>query len=630
MNYKQIRKAFTDFYNSKGYVTHAPSTINCYDGDTLFTIAGMKQFSKFYLGQPYVKPHVLTIQPCIRVDDLDVIKTSNIHSSLFEMLGAFSFTKIHKRFVITNMLEFFESVGINRKNLIATTHTDDDESFGIWQELLGNQVIRLQTNFWSMGEYGVCGPCTELYYNVHNLTNLNEIAMLIQNSSPNMIEIGNSVLMSYNRTPNGLEPLKEKYLDMGLGLSRIACVINGTFNVYKTDIIEIHTLLQENKIVTDSVINACWIMKEGIESGNTGREYVLRKLIRRALFHDLNIPIDSVLNIMARIYDNAEFINKKTFIQEQFQKEKTLFETILINAKKMLNKMYSAAEFAVLHHTYGVPLEIIYMHVNDQEIINDIQKELEVHKNKSKNFAADTVVYNLPTTCTYYDQIACDSTIVFVEQREDRTLIVTQESCFYPRGGGQAGDRGTINNVKVLNTIKKNITFTDIVIIHECEKCQINVSDKVHMKIDVNYRNGNMRAHSGLHLVGEYIIRKLNCKQCGSSVESDRARIDVGAVKSEVDKIIKDAITHANDAIAQKIQTNVRVVPIEETVNALKDGEYSDMVREVIMGEYSDQLCGGTHVFNTGQIGFIRLVCVETKAKGVTRITITTNHETPM
>lgn len=627
MTYKKIREMFRNFYNSKGYKTHKPSTINCYDGDTLFTIAGMKQFSRFYLGEPYNEPHLLTIQPCIRVDDLSVIETSNIHSSSFEMLGAFSFKQINKEFAINNMLGFFESVGINRSEIIATTHINDDESFKIWTNLLGNKVIRLESNFWAMGEYGVCGPCTEVYYNVKNLTNLNEIKSLIENSSQNMIEIGNSVFMSYNRTINGLELLKETYLDMGLGLGRIACVLNKSFNIYTTDIQVIHELLQENKVVTDSIITACRIMKEGIEPGNTGRQYVLRKLIRRALFHNSEIPIGKILNYLSEIYEDQDFIHQKEFIINVIEQEKKLFEQILLNSKKLLQNSATAEDFAILNHTHGVPLEIIHMHVNNTEMIDQINLELEKHKQKSKAYAADTVEYNIPTICSYYTKNECISTVVYVEQRDNDTFIVTEESCFYPRGGGQAGDQGTINHIVVKNTTKKNITFDKMVIIHQCEKYDFKVGDKVHMKIDVEYRQANTRAHSALHLVGEYIMRKLDCKQKGSNVQNDEARIDLSALKSEIALVIDDAIKYANQAIAQAIPSNIELVPIEQAANSLKDGEYGEIVRRVQFGEYSDQLCGGTHVLNTKDIGNIKLKSYSTKAAGITRVSIRTYNK---
>lgn len=624
MKYKDIRILFKTFFSHNGYTLHSASKVNCYDGDTLFTIAGMKQFKHLYMCKN-TSSSLMTIQPCIRVNDLESIKYSNIHSSLFEMMGVFSFTNVNKQKVIQDMLNFFIHLGIKQCNLIATTHIDDDESYDIWVKLLGkNKVLKLKSNFWSMGEYGVCGPCTEVYYNVNDIQNLSEIEKLIEGGDTSLIEIGNSVFMSYNNTPAGMEKINETCLDMGIGLGRIACVLNKSFNVYKTDIKEIYNLLNQNKVVTDRIITSFWIMKEGVVPGATGRSYVLRKLLRSVFLVMKEIPIEQVLNIMSDIYEDDNFIKQNEFIINNIKYEIDLFNDILNKVDKLIKTAKTGKDFAILYHTYGVPLEIIQHYITDKQE-KDLIQEIDKHKEKSKIYSNKTIDYNVPTKCIYYDHLQCESKIVFIEQKEDYTLVVTEKSCFYPQGGGQVGDQGTINDVKVINTIKKNINFDECVIIHECEKGPLKLNDIVVLKVNQEYRNANTRAHSGLHLLGEYIMRKLDCKQQGSNVCDDKARIDVTASKASVEAIIDDAIAFANKAINEKIDTIVQYVPEKETVDSLKDeGGYGDIVRVVKIPKYSNQLCGGTHVQNTKDIGKVMLHKIKNIGKGITRIIILT------
>ena len=632
--YKQIEHDFISFFVNKGYTQYDAIPINSNDNNTFFTIAGMKQFIDCFL-QKKVSSHdkIVNCQPCIRLTDLH--NNTSRHTSMFLMLGLFRFDLgFDKKDIIQGIYDFYHSVGIDMNRIYITVHEDRLDDYESACNINGNKVIKMPDNFWSMGAYGPCGTCVEFYYNYTDVVDLNEIKSLIVGGGSEILEIGNIVFIDQTKTPDGIESLGRTFVDTGLGLSRISQILNDKDSVYETDIYSLKQYIKnkdmENPII-DAIITSCFIMKEGVAPGAEGRNYVLRKILRKALFYERDINIIPILHQLYEIFGDFNFLNKQEFIEHKISQERDLLNRVIEKSSKILDQCSDAASYAVANHTHGVPMELIEIHVKyNEQMINDINAELDKHKRASAQ-KSNVIDFKIPTNTCFYEKMECDTEIMYVEQKDDCTLIVTKDSCFYPTSGGQQGDKGLIINdgveVKVDEARKQNITFDEFIVIHKCQKNDLKSGDKVHLKVDQVFRQANTRAHSALHIFAEQIMRDYNACQVGSFVCNDYARIDLNVAFAAADRvqIMQKYVDRANECISKCIDSVIELVSMKSlNESTLYDTgvPYGDMVRRMVVNGYSNQLCGGTHVKNVSEIKKISLLKVSSIGAGKTRIEI--------
>ncbi len=633
--YKQIEKDFISFFVNRGYTQYNAIPINSNDNNTFFTIAGMKQFIDYFL-QKKVSSHdkIVNCQPCIRLTDLH--NNTSRHTSMFLMLGLFRFDLgFDKKDIIQGIYDFYNSIGIDMNRIYITVHEDRFDDCESACQINNNKVIKMPDNFWSMGTYGPCGTCVEFYYNYTDVVNLDEIKSLIAGGGSEILEIGNIVFIDQTKTPNGIESLGRTFVDTGLGLSRISQILNGKNSIYETDIYSLKQYIKnkdmENPII-DAIITSCFIMKEGVAPGAEGRNYVLRKILRKALFYERDINIIPILHELYEIFGDFDFLNKQEFIEHKISQERDLLNKVIDKSHKILSQCSDAVSYAVANHTHGVPMELIEIHVKySNQMLDGINVELDKHKQASaKN--SNVIDFKIPTNTSFYEKMECDTEVMYVEQKDDCTLIVTKDSCFYPTSGGQQGDKGLMivadgTTVKVNEARKQNITFDEFIVIHKCQKTDVKSGDKVLLQVDQEFRESNTRAHTALHIFSEQIMKDFNAKQVGSYVCNDYARIDLNVAFASADrtKIIQKYVDRANECISKNIESVIEYVPMKSlNESTMYDDSvpYGDTVRCVVIDGYSNQLCGGTHVKNVSEIKKISLRKVSSIGAGKTRIEI--------
>lgn len=661
-----IKNKFINFFVEKGHFFHPHSPLAPSESDTtLFTIAGMKQFSDYFLGHkqsPYKR--IVTCQPCLRTNDLENVGKTKRHHSFFEMLGNFTFGDYFKEDAINFAYEFLvKHLQIDFKFLYFTVFHTDLESYNIWCNLVGeSRVLKMETddNFWSAGNLGPCGPCTEIYFDttMGKTRNLNDFKESILTGSDEFLEIWNLVFMEYEKTANGLVELKNKCVDTGMGLERITSVYEKVFDNYLTSsfkpIVEKINTEAENiiasKIITDHLKAIVFLLGEGLLPSHDGRGYILRNLIRRCCLYvqKLSKYVDLTWNNLGNY--NKDFVNKDEIIKI-IDREEESFAKTLEKAKKMLENKENINEQDVfmLYETYGLPLEITgeflqKREINiDWQIVEDLkQKHSEISKQKIQiNF--DQVTKQLD-----YDTYECTAKVLFLQLIEENGflsstnssqinsrnqllhfILVSDQSCFYGKGGGQEGDRGEIifknNKIEVYDTIRQKISNDEYILLHFCKLIdgEIKVGDSIEMKIDRNLRQSRTRAHSGTHLFVDYFIKNHNFEVCGSFVDEDYFRIDLNiGNEKNLKEIAQNAIEYVKNIIAKSINSlityenfqDVKDITIKEHFN------YGSVVRIIDFPGCSKQLCGGTHVKNTSEIENIAIKRITAKQAGVRRI----------
>jgi alanyl-tRNA synthetase len=661
--YKNIRKEFINYFNKKNHINLPPSPLILKDENTLFTVAGMKQFSNIFLGHEKSKiPCATTIQPCLRMggkhNDYDTIGTTSRHLTLFEMMGNFSFQNYFKEEAIFYAYDFLINVlNIDIKHLYITVFHTDTESYNIWKKLINEEkIIYIETsdNFWKSTEYGPCGPCSEIYYDTKENNNLSKesIKNSIIKGEERFLEIWNLVFMQYNETPEGLINLDGGFIDTGMGLERITSVLNKSFDNFQSPglkktfnfLYEQNKNIYESRIVADHMRSILFLINEGLRPGGEFHEYALRKLIRRAslYYKDLGSLVNYVIEDMPDYFFNLDKV------LEILEQEIDYFYINLKKCENLILKEENINEDFIfkMYETYGMPLDISQEILKDRKIdwnqVNQLKKN---HQEKSRQKL--NVHYNVCTNICYYDNLHIKTDVQFLSSydenkydyagensiKNDNFLMITKESCFYPTGGGQCGDIGIFFNSngqgKILNTIKQNITPDNFIVIHICsmENGFINLGDSIEIQVDKETRNGRTRAHSATHLFGEYFMKKYEYTQAGSFVDNDYFRLDL-----KIDNIsnkncineeeIEEGIKYIEDAIRQQIKTDIKYENFNEIKNTLTlvGYEYGNTVRVVNFPEYSRQLCGGTHVKNTSEILKFQFIKESSIKKGIRRI----------
>ena len=678
MKSQEIRNAFLEFFKNKDhkYVRSSP-VVPIDDPTLLFTNAGMNQFKPIFLDekQPdFIR--AVNSQKCIRVsgkhNDLEEVGVDTFHHTFFEMLGNWSFGDYYKEDAIRWAWELFTEVwGLDKNRLWATVFHDDDEAFDLWPKVTDIDPSRVlkcgkKDNFWEMGETGPCGPCSEIHYYIGD--DLSEQTPDGVNQSDLYWELWNLVFIQNNRLEDGsLENLSAKHVDTGAGFERIVSVLQGTYNNYSTDLFKplikkteeiTGQLFEKNQVpfqvIADHIRMLSFSIADGGLPGNDGRGYVLRRILRRAARFGRNLHqnepfiyklVDTLGNIMGETF--PEIIEKKSHIEKVIKAEESAFSDTLdrgLNHFEKLvlslsNNVISGEEAFRLYDTFGFPLDLTQLISREKGLSVDekgFNDAMEKQRNRAKaagKFVVESssIKWKSLIECddsifTGYDTLTELAHICRYSIKDEQILIVLDKTPFYAESGGQVGDCGTIKGEGIdliVNDVKKDGDS----FIHYCTG-NLEISKKIEVSCEVDYdRRQNIRKnHTATHLMHKAmkVVLGDHVQQAGSLVSPDYLRFDV----THFEKINTDEITEIEKIVNSQILLNSSLEESTKTFNeAKKEGaiamfgeKYGDEVRVVTISDFSKELCGGTHVIQTGDIGLFKIIEESSLASGVRRI----------
>ena len=683
MKSTEIRQSFIDFFKDRGHQFIRSSPVVPNDDPTLlFTNAGMNQFKPIFLNQTTPKNlRAVNSQKCIRVsgkhNDLEEVGVDTFHHTFFEMLGNWSFGDYYKKEAIQWAWELFTEVwGLDKDRLWATVYEDDDEAFDLWTEvtdIADNRVLRCgkKDNFWEMGETGPCGPCSEIHYYVGDDPENQDPKGV--NNTDEYWELWNLVFIQNNRIDaNTLEDLPEKHVDTGAGLERIATVIQGKKSNYDSDLFlpiihKIESLsdftYEDNpipfRVISDHIRMLCFSIVDGALPSNEGRGYVLRRILRRAARFGRSIDlvepflfklVPTVGEVMGSIF--SEVVDKRSHIEKVIRAEEVSFNQTLDRGINHFDKIISkldgdeigGADAFKLYDTYGFPLDLTELMARERELTVDVDgfdSEMAEQKKRAKDagkFKGSTdstewIIVSEEDDSIFlgYESLESKSQIRRYTFQGDSILVVLDQTPFYAESGGQIGDMGTINGQGVELTVsdvkKENNSF-----IHIC-KGVMTEQGEVNCKVDSSRRQSTMNNHTATHLMYKalkYILGD-HVNQAGSLVHPDYLRFDI----THFEKITADQIKEIESIVNQQILLNTK---LDVTIKSFDDAKaagaealfgekYGDEVRVVRVGDYSLELCGGTHVKQTGDIGSFKITEEASLSSGVRRIVAITGQK---
>ncbi|OGT71471.1 MAG: alanine--tRNA ligase [Gammaproteobacteria bacterium RIFCSPLOWO2_12_47_11] len=687
----EIRSIFLDYFHDKGHeIVPSSSLVPANDPTLLFTNAGMVQFKDVFLGleeRPYKR--ATTSQRCVRAggkhNDLENVGYTARHHTFFEMLGNFSFGDYFKREAITYAWEFLTRVlQIPASRLWVTVFEKDDEAADIWLNGIGVTKDRFsrcgdKDNFWSMGDTGPCGPCSEIFYD-HGPSIAGSPPGSTDQESDRYIEIWNLVFTQYNRDMKGnLTPIPHPSVDTGMGLERIAAVMQGVHNNYEIDLFQ-HLIqsvqqLAKNKqaeitsmqVIADHVRSCAFLITDGVMPANEGRGYVLRRIIRRAIRHGNKLGINgpffyklvkSLDEVMGDAYPELHHASQgvaKILKQEEERFAETLEQGLkhLESAiAKMSGKRIPGADVFKLYDTYGFPVDLTADIARERGLTldtNGFNKCMAEQRERARAASKfDIDLSNIPdadhfTEFSGYECLEQECTITALYQ-DGRTVtginagesggVILNTTPFYAESGGQIGDKGQLVTDGIIFDVrdtqkqgKAHIHIGDLI------QGKLQLGQKITAKVDQLTRISSVRNHSATHLLhaalryvlGEHVVQK------GSLVAPDRLRFDFAHTEPLSDDEIKKIEWLVNHKILENVETEINIMPLDE---ALKSGamslfgeKYQDTVRVLkIGGSFSTELCGGTHVHRTGDIGLMKIIAESGIASGVRRIEAVTGE----
>ena len=688
-----IRDKFLKFYESRQHKILPSASLIPEDPTVMLTIAGMLPFKPIFLGQRKApQPRATTVQKCIRTNDIENVGRTARHHTFFEMLGNFSFGDYFKEQAITWAWELSTQVyQLPADRIIPSVFKKDDEAFAIWRDKIGIPEHRIQRmgeadNFWKSGITGPCGPCSELYYDFH--PELGDDKIDLEDDS-RFIEFYNLVFMQYNRDVEGnLTPLENKNIDTGLGLERMAQILQQVPNNYETDLIlpiiktaaEIasidYALADEKtktslKVIGDHIRAAVHMIADGVNASNVGRGYILRRLIRRVVRHGRLIGIEG--NFIDRVAETAIALSesaypnvreREEYIKNQLQREESEFLKTLERGEKLLVEIIAKAanlgqqeisgeDAFRLYDTFGFPLELTQEIAEEQGLSVDLagfEAEMEEQKKRSnnsgsidltaKNALGEIIKNNSDTNFLGYTKSVTRSQVMgIVVAKEtggqnaqaaspgDVVQVVLDQTPFYGESGGQIGDRGYLSGDDTLVSIE-DVQKDGNVFIHKgkVERGTINLGDVVSATIDRSCRRRVQANHTATHLLQAALKQIVDdsVSQAGSLVSFDRLRFDFNSPRALTPEDVQQVEDLVNTWIAQAHAADVNVMPIEEAkakgATAMFGEKYGDEVRVIDFPGVSMELCGGTHVGNTAEIGVFKIISEVGISSGVRRI----------
>lgn len=688
----ELRKSYIDFFgNEKNHTILKSFSLIPQDDDSLLLInAGMAPLKKYFTGEKKVKNNRATSsQKCVRTGDIERVGKTERHGTYFEMLGNFSFGDYFKKEAITWAYEFLtDRLQISKEDIWVTIFYKDDEAYKIWHDQVGLSSDRIlkqgkEDNFWEL-EAGPCGPCSEIFVDRGSARAIDENDNQPGNdNSDRFLEVWNLVFTQFNKDKdNNYTPLAHPNIDTGMGLERIAMILQNKDNIFEIDVMQdiiseiekVSGVKYKNdpdtdvsiRVIADHAKAMTFLISDGIIPSNEKRGYVLRRLIRRAYRHGklLGIEGEFLSQIVNKVIDTykSEYeelvINKeniiKTIIEEEERFQNTInqgldrLNSLIDEMKENGEKELSGSEAFKLYDTYGFPLDLTKEILNEKNLDVDISKfneEMENQRELARNarkkdsgWSLDNIVTDgiNPTEFIGYDDLEVEAEIINIfDDSEDkksidapnRGIIVSDKTSFYAQGGGQVADTGCIlsENIKarITDVKKKNdIYFHYVEVIEGC----LQVNNKYLFKVDRDRRLDITRNHSATHLLDQALrdILKDTVKQAGSLVDEDKLRFDFtynqALTKEEIRKI-EDVV---NKKIREELPVRKNIVSYKESQEmgaiGLFEDKYKDKVRLVSIGEYSKELCGGCHVNNSSNILMFKIVSESSVSAGVRRI----------
>jgi alanyl-tRNA synthetase len=687
----ELRQRFLDYFVARGHTRVASAPLVPHGDQTLlFVNAGMVPFKDAFTGKRKLDYRRATSsQKCLRVsgkhNDFENVGYTPRHHTFFEMLGNFSFGDYFKREAIAYAWEFLtEDLELDPERLWASVHVDDEEAAALWPELTAipaERVLRFgdETNFWAMGETGPCGPCSEIFWDFGPEYGEGTPA----DNESRYLEIWNLVFMQYERFGDGrMEPLPKPSVDTGMGIERIAAVVQGVYSNYETDLFTpILGGIAEHvgrsyepegevgvsfRVLADHGRAATFLIADGVYPSNEGRGYVLRRVIRRAVRHywilDVHEPVlhaimPAIVAEMGEAYpellENEERIRVILEAEEQrflqtIDQGMTILENVL--ERTAAGAVIPGEDVFRLYDTYGFPPDLTELiarergHGIDESGFEALMEHQREQARAASKFgggeARGRSVGEAKAGSTQfigYDHLEVDTTIEHVERHDDRLYLLLQRNPFYATGGGQVADTGTIEGegfrLRVVDVERQEASFVPVAELVEGDPAKVVEGVPVHAAVDRTLREDTERHHTVTHVLHAILRRRLgdHVRQAGSLVAPDRMRFDFSHPRGLSRDDIEAIEDEANAWVLQDMPVTKEVVGFDEARSrgamALFGEKYGDTVRVVTIGESrSIELCGGCHVDRTGEIGPVRILSESSAAGGVRRIEVVTGR----
>ncbi|MBU3616074.1 alanine--tRNA ligase [Polynucleobacter sp. JS-Polo-80-F4] len=701
MKVSQIRQAYLDFFAQKGHQIVPSSPVVPGDDPTLlFTNAGMNQFKDVFLGfdkRPYNR--ATTAQKCIRAggkhNDLDNVGYTARHHTFFEMLGNFSFGDYFKKDAIQFAWDLLTQVfELPKEKLLVTVYAEDDEAYEIWNKQIGvpaERIVRIgdnkgaryaSDNFWMMGDTGPCGPCTEIFYD-HGAHIPGGPPGSPDEDGDRFIEIWNNVFMQFNRDEAGvMHPLPKPSVDTGMGLERIAAVLQHVHSNYEIDLFvnllkaakeAVDAAGGENcdadspslKVIADHIRACSFIVVDGVIPGNAGRGYVLRRIARRAIRHGYKLGarkpffyqlVPALVKEMGDAYPELRAAQDK--VSEVIKQEEERFFQTIANGMEILDGALAGGAKVVdgetafrLHDTFGFPLDLTADVCRERAVTVDaegfevaMQKQRDQARAAGKFKVAQGLDYKgKPTQFHGYDTLKHDGakvTALYVDgsavqlvKAGDAAVIVLDNTPFYAESGGQVGDKGELRNESIRFAVEDTFKIQADVFGHQGEvlEGELKVGDSLNALVDTQQRTDIMRNHSATHILHKALREVLgdHVQQKGSLVDATKTRFDFthnAPITAEQIRRIEDIV---NQEILENTATSGKVMSLDDAQKTgammLFGEKYGDEVRVLEIGS-SKELCGGTHVGRTGDIGSLKIVSEGGVAAGIRRVEAVTGN----
>ncbi len=696
MTGNEIRRRFLDYFKNKGHhVVRSASLVPADDPTLLFNNAGMVPFKRTFLGEEargYVR--AVTAQKCVRAggkhNDLENVGYTARHHTFFEMLGNFSFGDYFKEQAVEYAWDLLvNGFGLPVEKLWISIYLQDDEAFDIWHKNIGvaqDRIIRCgeKDNFWSMGDTGPCGPCSEIHIDRGETVGCGSPDCAVGCECDRFLEIWNLVFMQYNRDDAGnLAPLPRPSIDTGMGLERLVSIIQDVPTNYETDLIRPIISKTENlsgkrfgdlpvddiamKVIADHTRAAAFLIGDGVLPSNEGRGYVLRRIMRRAIRYGRNLGLtrpflhetaNPVFDIMHLAY--PELKEGAAFIANVIKNEEIRFAETLDNGLKLLNDTLSDLQsndsatvpgdvIFKLYDTYGFPVDIVKDVVRDKDMLLDMEGfdkamgRQRAQSGSAAHFTRISKAYKslasegIKSEFSGYGTLESDAVVLLLVQDGEEVMeaaagriveIVTETTPFYGESGGQVGDKGKITgehfNVDVLDTLKDPTGL----IIHKGKITSgtIKKGASVVLKVEARTRHAISCNHTATHILHAALRQIIgeHVKQSGSLVAADRLRFDfthfAQVAWESLDQIEAFVNAHIRRNLPLKVEEMDADKAFKSGATALFEEKYGDRVRVVSIQDFSRELCGGTHTQRTGDIGFFKITAESSVASGIRRI----------
>lgn len=708
MRSNEIRESFLNYFEERGHTRIGSSSLIPKDDPTLlFTNAGMVQFKGVFLGleeRPYSR--AVTVQKCMRAggkhNDLENVGQTARHHTFFEMLGNFSFGDYFKEEAIAWAWEYLtHTLSLSRERLWVTVFRDDEEAYRIWHRKIGlpaERIVRLgeESNFWMMGETGPCGPCSEIIFDQGPEVGCRRPECHVACDCDRYLEVWNLVFTQFDRDARGnLTPLPKPNIDTGMGLERLAAIVQGRKSNYDTDLFrEIISFLERIskktygvhgdddfsfRVIADHSRAITFLIADGVLPANEGRGYVLRRIIRRAARHGKLLGLEEpflheISHVVRGVMEEAypELADKGTYISKVVESEERRFMETLDSGLKVLAeevenlknqgiKVIPGNMVFKLYDTYGFPVDLTADIVRKEGFSIDeatfheamaMQRERARESWKGSGEEEIAQAYRkissrgINSIFIGYEGITEGKSIVLAllkngEETEEihageKGEVICAQTPFYGERGGQVGDRGIITGQgeTLFEVEETKHPIKDLTVhIGKLKAGKLKVGDEVYLRVNKEERRAIQANHSATHILQRAIRDILgdHIKQAGSLVEPRRLRFDFTHFASLSPEELKQIEERANEIILMDLPVRTEILPIKEALNrgatAVFDERYEDIVRVVCIGEVSKELCGGTHVNHTGEIGLLKIVHESSVAAGIRRIEAITGRE---